>query len=287
MKVAWIQDLSPWTELGGAQLTDKAHIIEGIKRGHDIEIILPGTQPIFDEWADLIVVSNATMFPIAMFQNFTKPYVFFIHDYWPLCRWRLYYPMLDRCRTCYPSQDWRPIFQKSNLIIWLSPLHRESWLFSFSELEQHAYTLAPSPVSPQEFYDMKLERHGAIAVNSGIDFKGRDRFVEWAREHPDVEITLVGPGDDMPPNVKSVGIVPYTKMNELYNQHEAFVHLPITPQPFERTCAEAFLARCRVVGNPNLGALSWPEFSQGRDAVATLLLASSSHFWDAIEEVIK
>ena len=285
MKIAWCQDLSPFTELGGAQLTDKAHIIAGIKRGHDIEIILPGTQPVFDEWADLIVVSNATMFPIAMFQNFTKPYVFFIHDYWPACRYRLFYPMLEKCRTCYPSQNWRPIFQKSKLIIWLSPLHRESWLFSFSELEKHAYALIPSPVSPDEFYDMKLERKGVIAVDSGVDFKGKERFVEWCVEHPDMPVTLVGEGSELPPNVTRIEHVPYTKMNELYNRHQVFIHLPVNPMPFDRTVAEASLAGCHIVGNKLVGALSWPEFSQGQEQVKALLRTSSNTFWDKVEGV--
>lgn len=283
MKIAWVQDLSPWTELGGAQLTDKAHIIAGIKRGHDIEIILPGTVSAFQEWADLIIVSNATMFPIAMFQNFTKPYVFFVHDYWPLCKLRLYYPMLDKCRVCYPSLDWRAIFEKSKLIVWLSPLHRESWLFTFSELEKHEYALVPSPVSPDDFYDMKLERKGAIAVHSGVDFKGKERFVEWCVEHPDVPVTLVGPGDNLPPNVTRIEHVLYTKINELYNRHEYFVHLPMNPMPFDRTVAEAYLAGCKIIANKNVGALSWEQFYQSREHVERLLRASSAMFWDKIE----
>lgn len=286
MKVAWIQDLNPWTELGGAQQTDKTHILSGIKKEHEIEIMLPGQDTSLLKWADTTIVSNASAFPIQMFREMKKPYVFFLHDYWALCKWRLYYPMLEKCKDCHIKPNWLPILQGSSLIIWLSPLHRESWLFTYPELVSHPFALVPSPVSPDLFFDMNTERKGAIAVSSGLVFKGRERFVEWAEKNSETEITLLGPSEgDLPANVKVINFVPQAEMNALYNKHKIFVHLPTTPMPFDRSVAEAYLAGCRVIGNKNIGALSWDQFWQGRAEVEKMLRLSPGQFWDVVESV--
>ena len=99
-------------------------------------------------------------------------------------------------------------------------------------------------------------------------------------------VTLVGDGSELPPNVTRIEHVPYTKMNELYNKHQMFVHLPVNPMPFDRTVAEASLAGCHVIGNKLVGALSWLEFSQGREAIKQLLSESSSNFWRSIESCV-
>ena len=93
MKVGWLQDFDPMAlHGGGGEKSDRAVILEGIRRGHDIEVIVPGT-PAWGPW-DLVVVSNASVYNPQKILDAVKrqPYVFYIHDYWPLCRWRLFYP---------------------------------------------------------------------------------------------------------------------------------------------------------------------------------------------------
>ena len=287
MKVAFIQDLDPFTEPGGAQMTDKTHLLYAIRHGHDVEVVLPNADPSALFKSDLVVISNNAAFPIGLFQELQKQqrkYVFFLHDYQNLCRWRLFYPMLDKCKVCHLKEGWLPILQGAASIIWLSPLHRESWLFTYPELAEHDSSIIPSPVSVTDFFDMKQERHGYIAVHATEEFKGRERFLEYVEQHPEISFTLVGaPPDGLPANVKGIGYVPYSAMNELYNQHQAFVHLPTTTQPFERTIPEALLAGCKIIGNKNIGALSYPEFSQGREAIVKLLKKSSMQFLAALE----
>ena len=278
---------------GGAQLTDRAHFLEGRLRGHDIDLWLPSSGTV-DFQVDGAIISNATSFGFDFLRDLTttKPCVWFLHDYWPACRYRLYYPMLeDRCRAlpCYLKERWLPVLQKAKLIVWLSPLHRESWLWLYPELESVPYHLAPSPVNPDKFYDMKLPRKGVVAVESLAEFKGKRHVLQWAEEHPDVEITFVGgtpEADSLPSNCRDAGLVPYHLMNEVYNQHEALLHLPQSPSPFDRTTAEAYLAGCRIIGNELIGALSWPFFREGRDAVAKACRESPQGFWEAIERAV-
>ncbi|GAI75113.1 unnamed protein product, partial [marine sediment metagenome] len=41
----WIQDLDFMSQDGGAQHTDRAHFIEGARRGHDMNILTPQVDP--------------------------------------------------------------------------------------------------------------------------------------------------------------------------------------------------------------------------------------------------
>ena len=269
-------------------MTDRSHIFEGIRRGHDLELVLPTSRIAL---GSPMVISNASAFSLEFFQEAQRQgiaYVWFLHDYTPVCKWRLFYPLAEPCFTCYLKPRWLPILMGAALIVWLSPLHREAWLQLYPELASRPYHLAPSPVDPNMFRDLGKPRSGVIAVQSLQEFKGRGQVLQWALEHPSTALTIVGnnpiPEDDLPPNCTNIPDVPYSEMNALYNRHEVFLHLPESPQPFERTCAEAYLAGCRVMGNALVGALSWPFFHEGREAVTTALRDSPKRFWEAVEQ---
>ena len=156
------------------------------------------------------------------------------------------------------------------------------------ELRRVPCAIIPSTVDPEMFYDMKLPRAGNVAVNSGVEFKGRYVFYKYAEDRPREQFTLVGQADGRPPqNVKLVGQVAYQGMNALYNSHETFVHLPENPMPFDRTIVEALLAGCKVVSNKNVGALSWPEIMSGdKDGIKVLMKSANSSFWAMAERVL-
>lgn len=291
MRLLWYQDYNPMSHPGGSQANDREKIIAGLRRGHDIYISTPD-DPKDPIGVDMLVFSNATAYQRRLWEHTIAeeiPFVFFLHDYWPLCRVRLHYPMLEKCRDCFRKPDWVPVLQKARLIVWLSPLHRDAWLFSCPELAETPHLLNPSTVASEQFCDLGLERKGAIAVNSGMAFKGRDMVLAWANEHPDTPLTLIGPagGVRWPEHVAIVDMLPYEAMNEAYNRHELFVHLPMTPMPFDRTPVEALLAGCRVLCNENVGAMSWPEIRGGsRSEVVSLMQDANAQFWDAVEGAV-
>lgn len=290
MKIAWLQDIDPMTHPGGAQQNDKRHIVAGLGRGHDIDIFLPAffNKNAF-EWAEMAVLSNTTNFAAEAFTNLLRakiPYVWFFHDFAPLCKIRLFYPMLEKCKDCFRKPQWMDSWQGASLLVWLSPLHREAWLYACPELEEMRYELVPSAIDPDRFFDMGKDRRGTVAVNATTDFKGAQAFLEWTQAHPEEPVTLVGGNPEhtvFPRNVTVLDGVPPHDMNELYNSHERFVHLPLNVGPFDRTIAEAYLAGCTVIGNKNVGALSWPFFSKGRDAVREAVRQAPETFWTAIE----
>lgn len=280
------------THPGGAQLTDRAHFLEGVRRGHDLEIWTPHSEAALDSLGagDIVLASNPVFIHHEVFLGLLDRgarVVWFLHDYQPLCRWRLFYPMQEECRSCHRKERWLPILLKARLIIWLSPLHRESWLWTCPELAGVPHHLSPSPVNPDRFHDMGLPRQGVVAVESLHPFKGRKHVLRWAQEHPEVPITFLAgnpfPNDGLPPNCRVVDQVPGWRMNEVYNRHQVMLHLPQSPSPFDRAVPEAYLAGCRIVGNSLVGALSWPFFQEGREGVAQALRESPTRFWEAVE----
>lgn len=293
MKIIFAQDFDFISHSGGAQLTDRAHFLEGIRRGHDIQLWTPSNQFYQHDFTPgtKFIASNPIFLGTDTFQVLLDKkiaYVWLFHDYSPLCKYRLLYPMQAKCRSCYLKERWLPYLMAAKMLIWLSPLHRESWLRVCPELEPLPYHLAPAPVDPDQFFDMKLERSGAVAVESLYPFKGREKVLKWAEAHPEVEISFVGgnPEPHVPllPNCRDVGIIPSGKMNEVYNRSEIFLHLPQNPMPFDRTVAEAYLAGCKIIGNQLIGALSYSWFTS-RELVAEECRKSSQDLWQALEEV--
>ncbi len=292
MKITWIQDLEVFTSGGGAQLTDRTHIIEGLRRGHSVDLLTPQSGLTTPD-KDAFVISNASVFRFELFENLlttNKPLIWFLHDYWPICKYRLFYPMQDTCKSCYLKERWLPVLLKAKLIIWLSPLHRESWLWLYPELKDIPYHLSPSPVEPHKFYPIDgIKREGIIAVESLHPFKGRANVLDWVINHPDKTVTFVGgnayPNELLPPNARQLDFVPYGAMNEQYNQHEHLLHLPQSPSPFDRTTVEAYLAGCKIIGNELIGALSYDWF-KSREEVAEHCRESPKEFWKKIKEVL-
>ena len=199
--------------------------------------------------------------------------------------------MEERCRTiCYLRDRWRPILSRMGGLVWLSPLHREAWLFAYPELAEARHALVPSPVDPDRFRDLGLVRTGVICVQSLAAFKGADNVIRWAEEHPEQSITAVDSnpeGRTLPGNMTLVGMVPNHELNALYNRHETFLHIPENTMPFDRTVVEGALAGCKLLLNENVGAQSWPWLRQGRTAIVEAMQAAPGQFWDFAEETAR
>ncbi|MDP3732539.1 MAG: hypothetical protein Q8R31_05940, partial [Candidatus Omnitrophota bacterium] len=126
--------------------------ITGLRRGHDIELIVPDTMG--DSQMDRVaIVSNATAFNPEYIGSYEK-HVWFIHDMANLCKFRLFYPVRKKCKSCPRKDSWIPLMLKAKLIIWLSPLHRQAWLWSAPELANVPYALIPSAINIADFHDL-------------------------------------------------------------------------------------------------------------------------------------
>jgi len=184
------------------------------------------------------------------------------------------------------------LLSQSKLIVWLSPLHRQYWLRSCPELEDHPYALIPPCVDPWLFEEARANvgrlRNTALGVNCLLSFKGRQNVLEYARRHPEVNFTFVGgrdnPSGPLPPNCRYIGPKPRSEMPKLYATHDYFIHLPSTPQPGERTVLEAYFSGAKLILNELVGILSYRLDWSNRQAVKRLVLEAPAKFWDKVEE---
>jgi len=292
-RILWLSDLP--MGMGGAASTDERIVKEGLRRGYDMSVILPQHGSIPAE-ADLLIVSNAAGFPESQLSRACgrTPYVVFLHDYWPLCKWRLYYSAMPKCRRCKNKALALRLLSQSKLIFWLSPLHRQYWLKSCPELEERPHALIPPCVDPEPFekcrsstVKLSSDDKSALGVNCLLDFKGRENVVKYAREHPEINFTFVGgsdiPPELLPPNCRYVGPKPSSEMPKLYATHTCFIHLPSTPQPGERTVLEAYFSGAKLILNELVGILSYNLDWSDRPSVKRFVLEAPRRFWQEVE----
>ena len=289
MRFVWVQDLdfvsNPYS--GGAQASDWGHYQYGLKKGHEQILITPQNwQSVQVQGEDVLILSNIRSFGPERFLDKPNKIITFNHDYW--CRYRLFYPRLEKCiKSCAYKEPWEKLFKKAKLNIFLSPLHYKMHKEVFGDaIEPHA--LVPSPVDPEKFYDMKKEREkDVLTVNTALPFKGKANLIAWANNNPDRKITVVGARSDvpLPSNCEYIGVVPYAEMPELYNKHKFYLELPSTPQPMNRTACEAYLCGCSLITNNLLGFMSW-GWKLRDDVRGNVGSNASKRFWKSIEKVI-
>ena len=278
MRILWLSDFNICAEQGGGgELSDHACYKEGLRRGHEL---LLGT-PEYTKYdavgeSDLLVVSNASRFDRGFLRDATSkvPYVFYAHDYFPLCTWRLHFPGLERCRCCPNLGFARGFVMGSALNIFLSPLHREAWLKAIPELADRPYHLHPSPVDVECFKPLGLPRvPNSVLVINALPFKGSKNVADYAREHPELTFTMIGARDDSiewPENCYHLGFIPYSRLPEMYSQTEAFLELPNTPQPCVFGSAKVYTAEgWRPIREIKPGELVWTHECRLRKVAKT------------------
>jgi glycosyltransferase involved in cell wall biosynthesis len=79
-----------------------------------------------------------------------------------------------------------------------------------------------------------------------------------------------------------LGPVPYAEVPRYMNRAKHFVFLPRWPEPQGRVVAEAALCGCQIVGNENVGALSFDmDLADPRNYANV-----ENEFWRALEEAV-
>lgn len=287
MKIFWLQDYNIFSFQGGAEMNDKEHFKEGIKRGHDLDLL--NSQQTFTR-PDLLIISNCTQFDNKRLADMCAqtPHVFFMHDY-IFCKHRLFFPMAEKCNTCVARKYWLSLFSTSKLIVYLSPLHKMIHEEYFPELKDVKSVIVPSALVTKNFTDRKfvIRSPHYLSVHGLLGFKGRDNLIKYMKDHPYEEFHVVHPDKNdsgLPSNCKLLEPVRYESMPELYQRYEYYIELPDTPQPFNRTVCEAKLSGCKVVTNGLMGAASFDWFSDRKLLIENLDNATKL-FWDSIERI--
>jgi glycosyltransferase involved in cell wall biosynthesis len=205
--------------------------------------------------------------PICPYKPFSLPRQILLKDF------------SNRCFGTEPLP--RKLYERAALNVFASPLHE-----SITERILGSTDLPPS-FSLKPMIDTTMFRNenrqrdieylfvGVISEAKGLHAM-RERF-------RDTDIHLIG---KIAPGVRldfgrHVGNVPYTEVPAWMNRAQNFVFLPRWPEPGGRVVAEAALCGCNIIGNENIGALSYdfdladPEQYRGTE----------EEFWNAIENI--
>jgi len=270
-----------------------------MRRGHEVRLITPPPQDqpggINLLGCDATVISNFATFPQQMVQVIAErnKTIFYLHDYWGACHFRLFYPLAERCLTkCPVSPFTQLVMNKAALLVWLSPLHRAAWLKKHPELECVPYHLHPSPIDLAPFEAMAKSpgrvKGTVIGSNALAGYKGGNNCLDYAKDHPELKFTFIGgpeEGTKLPDNCEVIERVPHAKMPAVLSRFEYGILLPGSPQPYERFPVEARASGCRLLLNELVGCTSYPHWPDW-EATKKATQESPGKFWDRVEAVV-
>lgn len=295
MRIAWLQDLPLNTgRAGGAELNDEAMIRYGrCKLNYTIDVIDPNNAIDLNRY-DLRILSNCMFFRPERLEEITEPYIVFHHDFYQ-CRYRLFYPMQEKCKKCKYLPRWKKLFLGANLNIFLSPFHYERHVFTIPELENYPHCSIPSAVDANKFKPtegIKITKNSVLGLNCLYDFKGKDKVLEYIKNNKELKFDLYGVEKEdieLPENAEFKGFIHNDDLPTVMQQYEYLIHMP-NNDPFCRVVTEFLL--CNLEGKlictkDNIGVLSYDIYNKGkidRGKLRKMVSDAPKKFWDEINK---
>jgi glycosyltransferase involved in cell wall biosynthesis len=184
------------------------------------------------------------------------------------------------CSAHYEAMRW--LYADAALNVYLSPLHQRVTEYLLGlEAPPPAYILPPM-IDTSRFYNKGVDRDidylfvGVISEAKGLA-EMRDRF----RDENIVLIGRVAPGVEVDFGTH-IDHIAYEDVPLYMNRAKNFVFLPRWPEPQGRVVTEAALCGCSIIGNENVGALSF-----GVDlSDPTRYTDVENGFWQRLERII-
>jgi len=320
MRINLLSFLDPRIYGGGGEMISRRVFEVGLQRGHDIRIV--SVRPRSREMHErphlslLIDVFNFghTLRSLGAWRAFGQrfledaitiaPFVHLTNAYVDVCNLP-YLPCNGKRRGLCPAKpglsvlnrltinDWgnecfatrtlvKKLYEQSVLNVYLSPLHRRvtETLLDIKDMPP-SYILRPL-IDTKRFRNLGIERDidylfvGVIGEAKGLDAM-RERF-------RDKDIYFIG---RCASGVKldfghHLGHVSYEQVPYFMNRARNFVFMPRWPEPQGRVVAEASLCGCSIIGNENVGALSFDMELSSPDSY----LGVEEEFWQTIERLI-
>jgi hypothetical protein len=278
-KIAWIQDL---VMIGGAEISSAEVIKVGRDCGFDIKVITQKDKPetIKNELnsSHLAVVNNIWAFNpdqvtsmLSSLYNENIPYVKYEHDHRELGR-------VDFSR---------PLFQRSLMNVFLSPMHRENHV---KALGCDGICL-PLAIDTKKFTNLKNGRIDGTALVCNVrHFKKWTKLQQYIDEHQEIRFTVMTndpvlsvKGD----NVSKEKMVDHSEIPTIYNRFEYLVHLLDGLGAGERVVLEAALCGCKIVANEGVGHTSWGKDLIDGEELRDWLDGAPYEFWNKVDEVTR
>jgi len=244
-----------------------------------------------------VIIGNASRFPkryLAKISEITE-YVMFLHDQWPHCLYRAFYPDLQKCKTTCPYLPFsKKLLLNSALNIFLSPLHYRVYQRGIPELKSIEHYLHVPTVRMKPVDGVQRIPNSVVGINVLWTFKGVENVLAYASGHPELTFTFYGGTDSpkilntLPKNCVAMGRIPQEEMPGIYSQAQSFIHLPSHVMAAERTVIEAKLCGVpKLILNKLVGVTSYKQFRKlDRDEFAKWVGESHKRFWKKIEKEV-
>lgn len=278
MNIIWLADFTAKGHQGGAQQTNKEMVDYGRKKGHKIEYMTPLEYSAKKlSKADLVILNNQTLFSPHQITWIiaNKIYMRYEHDY-------------DAVEAI---KDFPSLYLLSRLNIFLSPQHLKETERILGKNVPNAKVIAP-PVDSKKFKVTRKRRvkNSVFWCGNLVPQKGMNNVLRYLEKNPKKKLFVAGIMPQMrmvadkflaAKNVKFLGEIKHSKIAEVYNRYESFIHLPNWKEPFGRATAEAYLCGCNLIVNDRSGALSfdwdWSDYEDIKEKVNT-----QSEFWETV-----
>lgn len=320
MRINLISFLDPHVYGGGGEMISRRLLEVGLERGHDIRnsTIRPRRKALHatPDLSLLIDIFNFghTLRSLGAWRAFDQrflddmlqraPFVHLTNAYVDVCNLPYLPCSGDGAKICpiKPSlgllnrltiRDWgnacfansqlvKRLYEKATLNVYLSPLHRlvTEKLLSSNSLPP-SYVLKPL-IDTTRFSNSGIARDieylfvGVISEAKGLGAM-RERF-----RNEDIHFI----GRCTPEVTLDFGTyhghIPYDEVPNFMNRAKNFVFLPRWPEPQGRVVAEAALCGCNLIGNENVGALSFDmDLSDPQNYFGV-----EDDFWRTIESLV-
>lgn len=301
MRVGFVSAFPVFAALGGggAEMSDYAMIREGFKRDHQIQQVLNLEAMAMGGFDCLILANYRTnrgepvwSMPLLIEGVQKTPTIIYNHDI-PMCHHQLWYPAAERCKTCPNGDRTRALLESAVLNVFLSPLHVRRLAETQPWIDDLARFLTPSPIDVKFYRDRNSLRvpGTVLGINSLTPLKGGPKVLEYVKEHPELQFAFVGesayPQAGLPKNATWLGPRPPAQMPDLFSQHDIFLHLPPSLDPFSRSITEARLCGIKkFVRNDNIGACSYNEWRLNDQTFRDWIAGAPRRFWEAVEQAV-
>lgn len=288
---------------GGGELDNRMIIEAGRKLGHDIQV---GARLHHKYWSriwspgmnlhrspDLWILSDLFNVPEYKLRYKTgwlekiireEPYVHLDNAYVDICS-KGALPCAGDWSHClgacgYALSD--PLYENSQLNVFLSPLHADTINSRFNNRHLHKTFIVRPLIDTERFYNKNVERDiDFLYVGTISNYKGYQTLKEeFGKEKNFLFIGKNATGEKLFGN--HIEYIDNECLVDYFNRSKHFVHLPAWKEPMGRTVIEAALCGCKIIANTRVGACSFdfdigdPENSKGAAAELWLKIKEST-----------
>ncbi|MEM4270801.1 MAG: hypothetical protein QXO70_01755, partial [Candidatus Pacearchaeota archaeon] len=265
-KVYFINDWRLQDTLGGAQMSMDYLMIKS-----PVDVCEIRTDEIKEFPQDGLIIFNSLIrFSEKQLKEIAtlKNYIIFEHNYsFCLHQDSRHTNVNNKPCNCPNKKLYQTIYNNARLMIFMSPLHEKEFRKKFTF---HKTWLCPAVVDTERIPMGKEKDIRNMSILYPMNHKGVNNVKAWARENGE-DVVFIDNGEN-------------EAVLSLMRRSKNFIFMPNWIEPFGRVVIEACLSGCKIIGNNNIGALSWGWDFTNPDEIRKKMEVYPYLFWEKVLE---